>query len=361
MNIAGIGGYLSDIEREQGLISDFVTFENPKYHSKNVISLGLPKSGFRRRVIPIFHFFKALFNYNTFHFYFGISYLMLGIDLPILKLFGKKIIMTYCGSEIRLLNKVDKKRNPYYHQINFDYTLAENKNGFFRWIKRFFSFRYNSPTFDNRKVWMMRYQKLWVDKFFAIREMFAYASYVIPEEKIIRDIPINNLSLEIVSESDCYKRITDEIPLIVHAPTNQDIKGTRFIEESLKKLKQKGVRFNYKRLENMKFEEVKNCYKNEASIVIDQLLLGSFGSVTVEAMCYGKPVCVYVMDEVSNGICKDVPIYNINIDNIEERIEFLINNPELREKLGRDSRSYVIKNFDRKKIGKKMVALYQSI
>jgi len=362
INIAGIGGYLSDIEKHNGVaVSDFITFEKPKYHSKNVISLGLPKNGLKRRIIPVIFFIKSLFKYNTFHFYFGISHLFLGIDLPILKLFGKKVIMTYCGTEIRLLEKVDKNRNPYYHLIDFDYTMSSKKNSFWNLIKKIFVFRYNSPTFDNRKVWMMRYHSLWIDKFFAIREMFSYASFVIPKEKIIRDIPINNLSVEIVSESDCYKCITEEVPLIVHAPTNQDIKGTLYIEKALERLRIKGVKFKYKRLENMKFEEVKNCYKNEASIVIDQVLLGSFGSVAIEAMCYGKPTCAYLMNEIANGICSDVPIYNVNIDNLESKLEYLIKNPEFREVLGRKSRAYILKNFNKKNIGKEIISMYNSI
>ena len=54
---------------------------------------------------------KAIQDYDLFHFYFGKSLLPLNLDMPILKLFNKKTIMHYVGTNIRIM-RIARRENP---------------------------------------------------------------------------------------------------------------------------------------------------------------------------------------------------------------------------------------------------------
>ena len=105
VNIGGIARHFADWQRRRGATADFVV------HHENVLfdnsHLNLDVRSYRwpwRAVILLASFLMCLARYDLFHFYFGESLLPFGLDLPILKLFGKRIIMTYCGSDIRLVH-----------------------------------------------------------------------------------------------------------------------------------------------------------------------------------------------------------------------------------------------------------------
>jgi len=118
VNIAGIGRILADWQREKGAISDFITYysDSPITDSSH-FSLHLNRHGlFAAQIIAIFFFLRCLFKYDLFNFYSGKSFLPFNLDFPILRLFRKKIVMTYCGSDIRLL-EIEKKRNPYWELV----------------------------------------------------------------------------------------------------------------------------------------------------------------------------------------------------------------------------------------------------
>jgi hypothetical protein len=113
VNIGGIGRYLADWQRKKGVISDFIVWSDYTHRQNNHYNLHLDKAGRIRRIIRKLSFFLfCLFNYDLFDFYYARSFLPLNLDMPVLKMFGKKIVMTYCGMDVRLI-EIERKRNPY--------------------------------------------------------------------------------------------------------------------------------------------------------------------------------------------------------------------------------------------------------
>ena len=90
-----------------------------------------------------------------------------------------------------------------------------------------------------------------------------------------------------------------------------------------------------------------------SDIIVDQLLIGSFGTLAVEGMGYGKPVICYLLEDIKEDIFSDCPIYVAKIDNIEQKLETLIINEYLRIELGQKGIKFVKKYFDNKKFLKK--------
>lgn len=81
-----------------------------------------------------------------------------------------------------------------------------------------------------------------------------------------------------------------------------------------------------------------------------------FGMSVVEAEAMEVPVIVTEYPGPIGGMIPNktgltVPIKNV--DRLVEAMSFLINNPDIRLKMGSEARSYVIKSFDRKKFIKK--------
>lgn len=131
-----------------------------------------------------------------------------------------------------------------------------------------------------------------------------------------------------------------EPPLIVHAPTSSDFKGTRYVEDVLNRLRAAGYEFRYERIERMPHEDAMRRYA-KADILIDQMLCGSYGLFAVEAMSYGKPVISYIREDLKSRFPSDLPIISANPATLYSALAHLLKHSELWEDLGRRGRQYV--------------------
>ncbi|MBF0216318.1 MAG: glycosyltransferase [Candidatus Omnitrophica bacterium] len=209
---------------------------------------------------------------------------------------------------------------------------------------------------DTRKKLVMWWQNLWIDKFFAIRDLYKHALTVIPDKKIIREISINSI-LDIEPFYPSY--IFNKTPVLVHAPTDPLVKGSRYVDKGIDELRSEGYIFKYIRLKNVTNIEAKRIYK-EADIIIDQLLIGAHGVLAIEGMYYGKPVFCYLTDDfvMDNRGC---PVVNCNIDTFKDKLAWLLDHPEEMVRIGKEGRAYVEKNYDPAEINAKVVELYREM
>ena len=79
----------------------------------------------------------------------------------------------------------------------------------------------------------------------------------------------------------------------------------------------------------------------EADIIVDQILCGSYGLLSVESMALGKPVITYIRPDLVNTFPGDLPVVSANPDNIYDAIQMLLEQPVLRYMLGVMGRRYV--------------------
>lgn len=335
VNIGGLGRRLADWQREQGMVADAWSFDDAPIVQRSHIEIRLSEHGrlacmFLRLALLAL----ALFRYDIFHLYFGQSLLPFNVDLPILKLFHKKVLMTYCGSDIRLI-EIEAMRNPYWRLLRIGL---------------------DSPRFDNLKKWRMRWHRLWVDRVFAPRNLHAYARVVFPESTIEKGMWPHN-----VLDMNAYRPLTystKDRPLLVHAPSEPGIKGTEYVRAAVEKLRERGLRFDFQLLEGRPHEEVQRILRDHADIVLDQFLLGGFGLLAVESMYYGKPVVGYLIERVRAEHFPDCPIVNASIDDLAEKLAWLIERPEERIRLGREGRAFVERHLDRDRVGRQLLELY---
>src|SRR6185503_18207923 len=77
-----------------------------------------------------------------------------------------------------------------------------------------------------------------------------------------------------------------EVPVVLHAPSRRDIKGTAEVMRALDELEREGVRFERRFLEGRPNPEVLREVADD-DVVIDQLHLPLHGRFGVEAMAAG--------------------------------------------------------------------------
>jgi hypothetical protein len=118
------------------------------------------------------------------------------------------------------------------------------------------------------------------------------------------------------------------VPVLLHAPTSTRIKGTDAVEKAVEAL---GSAVVYRPLSGIPSARMPDELAT-VDIVIDQLLLGSYGVAACEAMAAGRVVVGNVDEEVravvreSSGL--ELPIVQATPDTLKSVLEFLAANPK---------------------------------
>ena len=111
-------------------------------------------------------------------------------------------------------------------------------------------------------------------------------------------------------------------------------------------------------IENMPHNDAMKLYQ-KADLLIDQLLAGWYGGLSVELMAMGKPVFCYIRESdlkfIPEEMQDDMPIINISKETLYSVLKYYLTSgrDELRA-LGIKSRKYVEQWHDPIKITKKL-------
>lgn len=309
------------MQRQGGLAADFwVLRDHPRkrecdislhQQQRNVLSAALVRFGM---------FLFCLFQYDVFHFYFGQSLLPMNLDLPVLVILRKRVVMSYCGSDIRLF-RVDKRRHPFCSFLE--------KTGF-------------TSRRDVKCTVRLWWHRLWIRDVTAPRNLYRYACSVFPKDRV-HTVPVNNVDIIMRVGSSCAPprdSDTERRLRVVHAPTNRKVKGTELIEKAITALKTEGMEFEYRRLEGLSHQQCVDALQ-DADIVVDQVIVGGMGSLSFESLLMGKTLCVYVIDEICQMLGGDLPIINTPPDKIQESLRTALADEGLRKKFAREGPRFV--------------------
>lgn len=159
-----------------------------------------------------------------------------------------------------------------------------------------------------------------------------------------------------------YRPGTRARPLLAHAPTNREIKGTRFLMDALGRLKSEGIDFELVLVENMPRAEARAIYER-ADLVVDQLLAGWYGGMAVEAMALGKPVVCYLRHDdlrfLPPGMRAELPILEATPGTVYETLRELLGpRRHTLAAAGANSRSYVERWHDPDAVAARMKDCY---
>jgi len=314
--------------RSKGVDATACHFYANRFNFESDVCLNLQEIPKHKRVDEIRKYFDAAIKeYDIFHFHFGGTFFPDKSDLEILKKAGKKMVVHHRGSEARILSSA--RSNNRFVRVKPEWTeekIRENLSRLSKYIDHAIVLDYELETY--------------------IKDYYKEI-HVIPHIVDIGSLKPN------------YPKINTN-PLVVHAPTKRNLKGTEFVLEAVKQLKNKGVVFDFKLIEGMDHQETMELL-SEADIVIDQLRIGSAGYLSTEAMALGKPVICYIREDLVDKYPAGFPIVNANPDNITEVLENLITNPKKWKALGVRGRAYVKQYHNPAKVVNQYIDIYKKL
>lgn len=308
---ADVGGHargLALAERELGFESDVAVFSpGPFGYDADVdlragIDRPLPVRFARRGAFLA----RAIERYDVFHFNFGQTLLQvrqLGrvIDeLPLLRRLGKTVIVTFQGCDVR----------PFAH-CHCRKPVCAALTG------------YRQPAADRALRYADRVVYLNPDlgRWLPGARFVPYASF---DPRSVQPAP------------PAVDR--DEL-VVLHAPTDRAVKGSRHVEEAVAELRAEGVPVRLELVEGVSRDALLRRIAN-ADIVVDQLLLGWYGGFSVEAMAFAKPVLSSIDDD-ANPFGAELPIVRARPATLAAGLRELAADPDRRREVGLAGRRFV--------------------
>jgi Glycosyl transferases group 1 len=304
VNLAGTGWAHVNALRRKGVDARLLVFWPQRWRPEEYdINLDLPRRGFVRQQLVQW---RALARYlpqtDLFHFYFGKTLVPKSLNMPILKAARKRSVMHFLGDDIR-----NKPLEALAYRRQFDATIVGSYAAT-RWV----------PD----------------------------ATAVVPP----------GLDLRLYEPVAPVER---ERPLVVHAPSDLEKKGTRFVVEACEQLP-----VDLDVVHGVPHDEAVERFKR-ADIVVDQMHYLWHGVFAIESMAYGKPVVTHLdpdaVRQTEEAFGLKVPIVSATKDDLVEKLRPLVDSFELRKRLGEEGRAYVERVHDLDKVADRFIELYRSI
>jgi glycosyltransferase involved in cell wall biosynthesis len=139
----------------------------------------------------------------------------------------------------------------------------------------------------------------------------------------------------------------------VGSPGHYAVKGTEHIRKAVQLLAEEGFNVKLKTIENTTRQKALEAMKG-GDILVEQLNLGAYGNVAVEAMAYGLPVISSLHPSIKH-LVPGCPIVHADPTTLVIRLRELLTDSLMRQEIGK--RSY---EFVRKFHSNKLVASYLS-
>jgi tetratricopeptide (TPR) repeat protein len=334
--IAGLAGRLSRLMKQSGVDIVSLDYGYNRWAKFNCdISLNLPGRPPQeaQRVLKEF-VERAINEYDLFHFIYGRSLIMDMSDLRLLAQLGKKLVMSYVGSdnvaqEVILYNQARflgyDPPKPYCmtRQHAANHEIAN---------------RYVDVILGNNSIPRGR-----------LVPGYAETEAWTPQSK------------QAVLEEINQDKSPDKL-YVLFAPTSDFHKGTTMVLNLLEQCKAKGLPVELLLIKRLPQDEARKVYAL-ADVVIDNVGSGTFGQLGVELMLWEVPVLVY-QTEFYRHLRKGSPDMHITHENFIDTIARCARMKQTGElaELGRKSRQWVLDHLDVHKQGlPEYISIYASL
>lgn len=326
-NVAGRAGLLARGQRELGFGATSVEYFKRPWGFSVDRSLGLrPTDGRVKKAAVMAKFALGAFkDYDVFHLYFGNTLLPHPYpDLPVLRALGKRIVFHFCGCDIR----------PREHMLR-NYSLSACTDCVSQGCKQL-----KHPDLTACDVALVSGPDLLE---------FVPGAHVLPGAVDLEKWAPKVSRRETVSQADPVR--------ILHAPTDREIKGTKYILSAVERLKAAGYPVEINLLEGLTHEQVQ-VLSEQADLVADQLMLGAHGMFAVEMMARGLPVICRIRDDLRRFYPPDLPLITAEPGSIYGVLESLVTQPERWADLGRRGVEYVRREHEMHRVAALALSLY---
>lgn len=305
------------------VVDDYVGAGNPNAKLTKKIVRQLKQTEFRVR-----KFWPILRKCDLFVFIYGFSFLPGYWDYPLLKSRGKRIISVFLGSDTRY--------GPAFEQEMRLLGLDQEVKPFIDYIKELPGVYF----FDKLKTIQMA-------------ERYADLILSQPGNGQLQTRPYMRMNVPLDLAQLRFNVPGREIPLILHAPSNRNIKGTDYVLAAIEQLKQEGIPFEFRLIEKMPNAQLRSLLA-EADIVVDELFADTVGVLSLEAMATGNVVLVHYPAEYA-AVPSDCPAVNVTKDDLADKLRQVILDRELRRRLVCAGRPYVETYHDHRRVAQQIL------
>ena len=142
--------------------------------------------------------------------------------------------------------------------------------------------------------------------------------------------------------------ITGEV-VIAHAPNHRGFKGSEFVIDAVNQLKSEGLKIEFKLIERMQNNQVRQKLETEVDILVEQIIATGHALNALEGMASGLPTISNLEDETYIlplrrwSYFNECPLVSASAESLVDVLRKLITRPELRHQIGQASREYVEK------------------
>ncbi len=150
-----------------------------------------------------------------------------------------------------------------------------------------------------------------------------------------------------------------EPKLVLHAPTNRLIKGTRYVEAAFEVLRPKFPGVEFRTVEKVPWAGLRDLMR-ECDVFVDQVFMGWYGMVSAEAMALGKPALAYIRPDFEPRM-HDAPVVRTSIETLATDLEALLTDAPRRARLGAAGRAYVEREHAAPVVAGRLIELYRSL
>ena len=273
----------------------------------------------------------ALRYFDIFHYHTGYTLYKDKKDMMMALEAGKKVIMHHRGNDVRIPSQA-VEGNDYYNPYVY-VGDSQPEEQMIRNLKFFSKYLSTAIVQDE--------------------ELYAYV------KDYYRHVHILPRLIDTAQIKPRYVSMEKDVPLIVHAPTSRAFKGTDTILKVIAKMK-KEFPIHFQLVEKMSKPKAL-AVMAKADIVIDQILCGFYGNVSVEAMALGKPVLAYIRPDIQQRLADDCPVISANPDTLYDRLKSLLQCPEQRRQIGMKGREYVQNHHSAEQVINQLVQIYRSL
>jgi len=345
VNIGNQPWVLSRQERALGICSDLVVKHGRwlQYPADRFLNTS-PQMTWRDRLRRVAFGLLSPFRYDVLHYYFGQSFLGSRanrghwhnfIDLKLASRLNRKIFMTLQGCDVRLSDRSDHNNRITMCRPGHCSEVASCRAGE-----------------DEGRRWFIQAILPRCDRVFILNPDLAH---VAPGAVFL---PYANVDVE--ASVPHWPKTEGPITLL-HAPSDEGIKGTRFIVDAVERLKKRWP-IELVLVRGLPHAEALKRYR-AADLVIDQVLLGWYGGFAVEVMAMGKPVACYLREDdlgvLPQAMRAELPVRKVNPETLEDDLEALLAQRGRWPEWGRQARAFVLRWHHPRRIAQAMVRAYR--
>ncbi|MDQ6695220.1 MAG: glycosyltransferase [Chloroflexota bacterium] len=326
-NIAGIAGLLAKAQRDLGYDATSVEYIKHQYGFGADRTLGLARnsSAFRKTARVGAFALGAIRRYDVFHLYFGNTLFPHPYpDLRVLRALGKRIVFHFCGCDVRgRATTLDTYTVSGCHECVSLVCLGK---------------RHPDPALADVAL-------------VSTPDLIEF----VPGARLMPG-PID-LERWIPGPSRTEPVSAENPVRILHAPSDREIKGTRHLLDAVERLKSAGYPVELLMLEGVPHSDVVH-FCGLADIAVDQLMIGAYGTVSIEMMAKGVPVVCRIRDDLRPYYPADLPLLSAGPDDVYDVLERLLSAPKRWADLGTRGIEYVTREHEMHRVARKVLDLY---